>query len=231
MLKLAFQAMEQGGRLRTVARHYGIPASSLRDHLYGRTITRKRGRQGILTVAEEEELEQYLLQMQDLGYPLTIAQLRLKVAEIVQTRVNPFRDGIPGAGWLRWWRHRHPDLVLRSTQGLETNRARGLCAENVNSFYHNLSILYARHGYDSKHIWNCDETGAQAGRNGGGTLVFAKRGSRSVHSIIPDQREWLSVLACVNAAGEYIPHFYIFRGKRMRRNYIEKCEANATMAM
>lgn len=138
MLKLAFNAVERGGRLRTVARHYGIPASSLHDHFYGRTLTRKRGRQGVLTVEEEGDLERYVLQMQDLGYPLTIAQLRLKVAEVVQTWETPFRDGIPGAGWLRWWRRRHPDLVLRSTQGLDTNRARGLCPENVKSFYHNL---------------------------------------------------------------------------------------------
>ena len=98
MLKLAFDAVERGGRVRTIARHYGIPPSSFRDHMYGRTVGRKRGRQGVLTVQEEEELQQYLLEMQDLGYPLTIAQLHLKVAEIVQTRVNPFRDGIPGAG-------------------------------------------------------------------------------------------------------------------------------------
>ena len=123
LLQYAIEAVERGGRIRTIARHYGIPASSLRDHLYGRTVCRKRGRQGVLTNKEEEELENYLLEMQNLGYPLTIAQLQLKVAEITQTRVTPFRDGIPGAGWLRWWGRRHPNLVLRSTQGLETNRA------------------------------------------------------------------------------------------------------------
>ena len=82
-MRLAFDAMERGGRLRTVARHYGIPASSLRDHLYGRTLTRKRGRQGVLTSEEEASLECYILQMQDLGFPLTIVQLRVKVAEVV----------------------------------------------------------------------------------------------------------------------------------------------------
>ena len=61
--------------------------------------------------------------------------------------------------------------------------------------------------------------------------MFARWGSKSVHSIIPDEREWLSVLCCINAAGEYIPHFFIFKGKRMRRNYIERCEPNSTMAM
>jgi hypothetical protein len=37
------------------------------------------------------------------------------------------------------------------------------------------------------------------GRNSGGR-VLAKKGIRRVHSIIPKEWEWLSVLVCVNAA-------------------------------
>jgi hypothetical protein len=61
--------------------------------------------------------------------------------------------------------------------------------------------------------------------------VLAKKESRGVYSVIPDEKEWLSVLACVNAAGSSIPSFYIFRGLRFRRNYIKDCENGATMAM
>ena len=71
----------------------------------------------------------------------------------------------------------------------------------------------------------------QAGRNGDGTLVFARRGSNVVHNIIHDEREWLSVLTCMNATEEYIPHFFIFKGKRMYMIYIERCETNSTIAM
>jgi hypothetical protein len=106
-----------------------------------------------------------------------------------ETRVNSFYNGIPGAGWLRWFRHRHPQLVLRSVQGLEVNRARNLCPENVESFHHNLKSQYVEYNYDANHVWNCDESGAQAGKNGGGTLVFACCGSKSVHIIILDERE------------------------------------------
>ena len=62
-------------------------------------------------------------------------------------------------------------------------------------------------------------------------MVIAKTGARRVHTIVPNQREWLSVLVCVNAAGKAIPSFYIFRGKRFGHNYIEHCEDGATMAM
>jgi hypothetical protein len=66
------QAVEDEVPIRTAGRVYGIPTTSLRHHLFGRTLTRKRGRQGVLTIQEEAELKEYLLKMQDLGYPLTI---------------------------------------------------------------------------------------------------------------------------------------------------------------
>ena len=48
---------------------------------------------------------------------------------------------------------------------------------------------------------------------------------------MPNEREWLTNLTCVNAAGESIPGFYIFRGKRIRDNYLAHCEDGAVMAM
>jgi hypothetical protein len=68
------------------------------------------------------------------------------------------------------------------------------------------------------------------GRNGD-AMVIAKRGAWRVQTIVPNQREWLSVLVCVSASRQAILAFYIFRGKRFCQNYIEHCEAGATMAM
>jgi hypothetical protein len=62
-------------------------------------------------------------------------------------------------------------------------------------------------------------------------MVIAKKGARRVHSIVPNQREWLSVLVVVNAAKQAKPAFYIFKEKRFGQNYIEHCEPGATMAM
>jgi hypothetical protein len=68
------------------------------------------------------------------------------------------------------------------------------------------------------------------GRNGGGR-VLAKTGVRSVHSIIPREREWLSILCCINAAGYHIPSFYIFWGNSFQRDYIKHCEVDASIGM
>jgi hypothetical protein len=110
-----------------------------------------------------------------------------------------------------------PELSVRVAQGLEAKWARSLCTKNVSSFYENLSSLYTKYEVPPSRIWNCDKSGVQAGRNGG-AYVLAKIRSRNVHQVIPDEREWLTVLTCINVAGESIPNFYIFRGKRFRRN-------------
>jgi hypothetical protein len=69
---------------------------------------------------------------------------------------------------MRGWRRRHPELTLRVSQALETARARGLCKDNVKTFYDNLETLYNLHNYTPDRIWNYDNSRAQAGKNGGG---------------------------------------------------------------
>ena len=131
-------AVERGAKIRAVARDFDIPTSTLGDHVNGRILQRKKRPPTVLTQSEEKALQAYILKMQEYAYPLSMDQLRLKVAEIVQDRVTPFRDGIPGNGWIKWFKKRHPNLTLRHSEGLEFLRARGLCPKNVRSFYSNL---------------------------------------------------------------------------------------------
>ena len=65
----------------------------------------------------------------------------------------------------------------------------------------------------------------------GGIIVLAKCGTRSVHSIEPNQREHLSVLYCVNADGGSIPNFYILKGSYFHEDYIARCEPGAIMGI
>jgi hypothetical protein len=229
-LKSAISAVEDGGRPKTIARYFGTPPTSLADHVHGRTLGKKRGPPIVLKQEEENALTIYITKMQEYGHPLSMQQLRLKVATITQERVTLFREGIPGDSWIRWFKVRHPELTLRTSQGLEFGRARGLCPENVASFYRNLEQLYKTHNYLPNNIWNYDESGARVGRNGGG-LVWAFRSSRIVHSLMPNECEWITVLSCINTSGQSIQGFFIYRGKRVMMNYIQHCKDGATMAM
>ena len=151
---------------------------------------------------------------------MTAGELRLKVVLATQSRETPWSAiGIPEKGWLRRFRLRHPKIATRKAQGLEVNRACALCSATAETLYNNLEELYLTFHYPPSHIWNCDESGVQNGRNGGVT-VLAKWGSRSVHSIEPDQREHLLVLSYINVDGGSIPNFYILKGTYFLEDYI-----------
>lgn len=164
-LRCAMAAVDDGKTMKKAAEENNIPYSSFRDHCYGKTRSRRRGVQGVLTPEEEKELVDYLVKMCDLGFGLSPSALKMKVYEITKNRFTPFRDGIPGGGWMRWFRHRHPELTVRAAQGLESARARALCPENVQTLYGNLERLYNMHKYPPERIWNCDESSAQAGNS------------------------------------------------------------------
>jgi hypothetical protein len=163
-LRQGIAAVDNGMSMKKAAETYGIPYSSFRDWCYGRTSTRLRGARGVLTGEEEEQIVQYLIDMCDRGYGLSPTQLKMKVYEITKNRWTPFKNGIPGGGWMRWWRHRHPELTLRASQVVDAARAKGLCPSNVATFYDNLEQLHSENAYPPERVWNCDESGAQAGK-------------------------------------------------------------------
>jgi hypothetical protein len=76
------------------------------------TVSRKRGRKPVLSAVEEEKVIRYILGMAKYGHPMNIIELKIKVAEATQLRDTPFKDGIPRAGWLHWFRKRHPKISL-----------------------------------------------------------------------------------------------------------------------
>jgi len=59
-------------------------------------------------------------------------------------------------------------------QGLEVSHAKALNHDNCASFYKNFQQLYEKYNYAQNHIWNCDESNVQNGRNCG-RKVFAKK--------------------------------------------------------
>ena len=184
-----------------VSRKYKIPRSSIRDHYKGSTIQRKLRPKIILTNEEELQLVEYMHLMVKWDHPMTPTQVKAKVAEIIQERITPFTNGIPGKSWLKWFKARHPTLVLRIPQGLDYKRAKAVNPTSCAEFYNNLVSLYDKHSYPPYCIWNIDETGCSASQSGL-AKVFAKKGIKGAHKTMPSEREWLSILTAINASGK-----------------------------
>ena len=206
-LKAAIATVERGCHVQTTILDYDVPRSTLRSHVMGLTLSRKRGRKPVLSTIEEEKLVQYIYGMARYGHPFNLIELKIKLAKATQLHNTPFIDGIHGVGQLHWFKKRHLKLSLHMSQRLDASRVRGLYLENVSTFYKNLEYMLQQ-GYEPSYIQNCDKFGVQVGRIGEGQGL-AKKEMRSMHSIIPKEHEWLSMLVCVNTATYHIPNFYI----------------------
>ena len=79
-------------KINTSSRAFGIPPTSLRDHLSGIVFGRRRGPKIVLIEIEEKKLVNCCFKMQELGHHLTPMQLKLKVAQATQTRDTPWSD-------------------------------------------------------------------------------------------------------------------------------------------
>jgi hypothetical protein len=79
---------------------YDIPMISFCAHLARIVLSHKKGAAAVLTEAEEQQLVQYIIAMQDLDFPLCISQLKMKVVMMTQGRDTPFTNGILGACWV-----------------------------------------------------------------------------------------------------------------------------------
>ena len=113
---------------------------------------------------------------------------------------------------------------------MEVRRALGFTKKTRAGFYNLLQQVYNAQEYNPTHIWNSDEIVISAGDGKSTIKVVAKKGSKVVRFVCPDNREWMSIMTCVNAAGSYIPNLYIFKRKtKPQINYIRDCEASAAM--
>lgn len=77
---------------------YGVPRSTLFDHVTGKATTCKRGPPTVLNPAEENMIVEWALHMADIGYGRTREQVCLTVKKILDKdgRDNPFIDNYPG---------------------------------------------------------------------------------------------------------------------------------------
>ena len=96
--------VNDGAPIKTMARLYGIPRTSLHDHVTGETIGRKCRKSRVLSFEEENELVKWIVKMKTLGHPINLSQCRLKVTKITQDRDTPFTKAIPGPGWVKWFK-------------------------------------------------------------------------------------------------------------------------------
>ena len=209
----ALLAVENGASVRRAAEIYGVPKSSLHDRLAGKVeLHATSGPRPYLSVAEEEELVSFLLQMARIGYPYTRKQVLALVQEIINSKGI---DTTITNGWWDRFCNRHPKVTFRAAIPLSMARAMASDSEVLDRYYDMLEECLHKNEIFNKpsSIYNCDETGMAL--NPKCPKVVGEKGSKTTSCLTGGDKSQLTVLACSSAAGYAIPPYIVFDRKSL----------------
>ena len=123
-----------GVSIRGTAQKYGIPRSTLHDHISGRHEQVGKGGPTVLTSTEEREIALTCMSLGEIGFGLTRDLVEIVLFEYIKEQQipNPFPSGIPGRDWWQRFMKRWPCLSERKPQHLSKSRAKASHPEIIN---------------------------------------------------------------------------------------------------
>ena len=222
----------QGGQarsMRAAALKYGIPKSTLHDHLSGKSKKVCAGGPTVFTPSEEQDIVLSCVTLADMGYGVTKDVVDAVIYDYLREtkKPNPFTGGVPGHDWWRRFLGRWPCLSKRKPQHLSKKRAQAGNSEVINAWFDNLDKIFATSGLNPKNpdiscrLWNCDETAFCTSPVS--TTILARRGSRAVHEVGGGSgRQYFTVHCGGSASGERLPPFILYKGKNLYKRWVEK---------
>ncbi|KAJ3641308.1 hypothetical protein Zmor_027820 [Zophobas morio] len=104
-------AVGRGMAIATAAKAFSVPRTTLLDKISGRSsLETKMGPKTVLPQHEENILEDCIMSLSDMHYPIKKDELLDSVQHIIQQtkRETPFVNGRPGKKWFSSFLKRHP---------------------------------------------------------------------------------------------------------------------------
>lgn len=224
-LDRAVRAVKDDGQsINSTAKKFGIPFTTLQRHVKTGNNSKKLGRfTPVFSPEQEEELCLYIKKLDSLFFGISRSEF-LELVYDYATRnhiSHPFKNGKAGDDWFSGFKRRHPDIVLRAPEPTSLARTRGFNRPQVELFYYNYWSLIEKYNFDATTIYNMDETGIKSSTSKP-PKVLSIKGKRQVGVICSAERGQLTtVICCCNAAGTFVPPFFIFAHKRMQERLLD----------
>jgi hypothetical protein len=204
-ISLAVKAFKnsQFKSIRAAAAAYDVPRSTLTHRISGR-----KARANIpanclkLSRLEETSLKKWILDIDERGLPPTHAIVR-KMANLLLHE----REGeAVSERWITRFIKRHDDIISKYTRKYDYQRAKCEDPEVISQWFSLVQNTIVKYGITEQDIYNFDETGFQMGVAHTAKVITASRHRTSrVRAIQPGNREWVTVIECINASGWPLP--------------------------
>jgi hypothetical protein len=118
-----------------------------------------------------------------------------------------------GENWVQRLLRRHPQLKTKYTRKYDYRRALCEDPEKISAWFTRVKKTVSDYGVLDDDIYNFDETGFQMGV--ASTSKVVTRSDRRNRPVViqPGNREWTTVIECINASGWSVDPMIIFEGK------------------
>lgn len=229
----------KGGKMKalTASKKFGIPYSTLSDHVKKPSLKVGAGHPTVFSPSEEKEIVLNLQALQEIGFGLTRELVGVVLCDYLSSqphRPNPFSNNTPGNDWwvlfMKRWKK---ELSWRKPNHLPTQRAVASSKEAMESWFDKVEGLFEKTGLSAmsdderkKRIWNCDETGFCLTTTS--KKVLAKRGDRDVHETVGGSgREYITLLGAACADGTRLPPYILYKAKHLWSRWMQGGPAGA----
>lgn len=221
------------------AKHFGVPKGTLERYVKDQRdpahlIQVRLGRRPALPDVLEEELRKYCIEMDQRFYGLRLRDIKYMAFQmaIKNHLKHPFsvEKMVAGRKWLKSFLKRNPSLSVRSPQAVSAARIKGFTRENVNQFFDIFEPEMGQIRFSPHRLYNVDETGITVVQHKH-SKVLSVKGKKQVGILTSMERgKLMTVVTCMNAAGNYVPPLIIFPRKNMTEGLMDGAPPGAISA-
>ncbi|XP_043470210.1 MFS-type transporter clz9-like [Leptopilina heterotoma] len=227
-LTKAIKAIESNSmKTKTAAKQFGIPSRTLRRRLKNADLTKHNlGKGPILGYENEKKLVDHIKNLEKAGFPCTRMDIRRMAYQLaVKLKISHNFNEVTKLAdkqWLLSFLERNKQLSVRQAEGISRARPVGFNREEIGKFFDLLEHTLITNDVigKPKRIFNMDESRVQM--NNKPEKVVVTKGAKLVQQVTSSERgETISVVACNNAEGRFLPPIIILKGVYKKDEFLD----------
>lgn len=222
----ALEAIEGGMGQRAAAIKFNVPRSTLQfrqSNKFHEKIT--HGPRPILTLEEEDLLEKWITSSQKKGFPIRLEDVQESVKSFLDDnpRQNPFKDNKPGEGWFASFLRRHPNITLRTSEGI-TSASAVVSEPDIKKWFREIEQYLQEKKLDHilndpSRVFNGDETCFYLCPKN--KKVLAPKGIKNIYEVEHHPKANLTVMFTFSANGDTTPPMIIYPYQRLPADIVK----------
>ncbi|BCS24404.1 uncharacterized protein APUU_40848A [Aspergillus puulaauensis] len=214
-IQLAINALKNHeiASVRRAAAVFNVPRGTLRDRLQGQQNQQELYNQNMrLSKTQEDYLVQWIISRDERGCAPRHSHIQEMAKIILQSDSATPPDPL-GGNWVTNFLKRHPELKSRFIRRYNRQRAQCEDPKVIMDWFNTYKTICNDKGILPDDIYNFDETGFAMGLIATARVVARRDMPGKPYLIQPGNREWVTIIECINTRGWAIPSTIIFKGK------------------